>query len=371
MGGTNCVNNKNMGVYGHVDRKGAELMNSLATEIKNTALSMGYEKCGIIKIADMAGYAEKLNERMEKLPETKPFYERFTGFAHLQNNYSWAKSIIVCVRQYGKYHVPEHLKGLIGKYYLSDSRIDEHAKEYQDSLRFEAALQKMGLKTEAERKFGLTALRWAAVKAGLGIFRRNNFFYTESGSWVHLEAWLIDEELELIEVPTVKECSEHCNLCIKSCPTESLSEPHTMNPLSCISFLTTFGGRDLPHEKCNEQIGGWIYGCDVCQDVCPMNKNRWKSMEDFPALTELSEHISLEKILEMDYDFLARVMPAKFFYISKDDVWKWKVNAINAMVNEYKAEYEEPIYNACNDSNEKVREMAEWAIKKLGLHKRG
>ncbi|AJQ26345.1 epoxyqueuosine reductase [Pelosinus fermentans] len=346
-------------------------MESLVTEIKNAALSMGYEKCGIIKIADMADFEEKLNERMEHLPETKPFYERFTGFAHLQDTYPWAKSIVVCVGQYGKYHVPEHLQGLIGKAYLFDNRIDERAKEHQESLRFEAAMQKIGLKTETSRKFGITALRWAAVKAGLGIARRNNFFYTESGSWVHLEAWLIDKELELIEVPAVKECPEHCNLCVKSCPTASLSKPYTMNPLSCISFLTTFGGRNLPHERCSGQMGGWIYGCDVCQDVCPMNKSCWKATEEFPALAELSEHISLEKVLKMDYDFLAQVMPAKFFYITKDDAWKWKVNAINAMVNDYKAEYAEPIYDACNDSNEKVREMAEWAINKLNLRKKG
>lgn len=339
-------------------------MDSLALQIKSTALNMGYEKCGIIKIAAMSSYEEKLNERVERIPETKPFYERFYRFAHLQDTYPWAKSIVICISQYGKYHVPENLQGLIGKAYLFDSRRDQQSKELQDSLRFEEYMQGMGIKTEAERKFGVTALRWAAIKAGLGVVRRNNFFYTESGSWIHLEAWLIDKELELIEIPTVKECSEHCNLCVTSCPTASLVEPYTMNPATCISLLTTFGGRDLPHEKCNAQMGGWVYGCDVCQDVCPMNKKRWNATEKFPALEDLSQHISLEKILEMDYNFLEEVIQTKFWYINKEDVWKWKVNAINAMVNEYKEQYEKYIGEACNDSHEKVRAMAQWAIKK-------
>ena len=342
-------------------------MNSLASQIKSAALNMGYEKCGIIKISDMSGYEEKLSERIERIPEVEPYYKGFYRFAHLQDIYPWAKSIVICVRQYGKYNVPEHLKGKIAKYYLFDSRTDECCNELQDSFRFEAYMQGMGIKTETERKFGITALRWAALKAGLGLVRKNNFFYTESGSWVHLEAWLIDKELESIEKPTLKACPKHCNSCIKACPTSSLSEPFTMNRSSCIACLTTFEGRDLPREEFNSQMGSWIYGCDVCQDVCPMNKDRFNGKEDFPNLNELSEHISLEKILKMDYAFLEGDMQRKFWYIKKSDVWKWKTNVINAMVNDYKQEYKELIYDVCNDDNMRVREMAEWAIKKLNI----
>lgn len=342
-------------------------MNLLTTQIKIAALKMGYEKCGIIKISEMSGYEEKLNERIERIPEAKPYYENFYKFAHLQDIYPWAKSIVICVRQYGKYYIPEHLKGLIAKYYLVDSRTDEHTKSFNDSLKFEECMQKIGIKTATERRFGITALRWAALKAGLGLVRKNNFFYTESGSWVYLEAWLIDKELESVEIPTLKECPEHCNLCIKSCPTSSLSQPYTMNRSSCVSCLTTWEGWDLPHEKFNVQMEGWLFGCDVCQDVCPMNKGSWNATEEFPGLAELSQHISLEKILEMDYTFLEQVMQPKFWYIEKTDVWKWKTNAINAMVNEYKEHYKEYIFYACNDINSKVRDMAQWAIQKLNL----
>ena len=342
-------------------------MDSSAAQIKSAALSMGYAKCGIIKISDMSGYEEKLNERIKNSPEMKSYYEGFYRFTQLQDTYPWAKSIVICARHYGKYHIPEHLDGLIGKYYLTDSRVDENSKDFQDSLKFETYMQEMGLKTDTKRKFGITALRWAALKAGIGLVRKNNFFYTESGSWVHLEAWLIDKELESVEIPTIKTCPENCNLCIKSCPTASLSEPYTMDRSSCISCLTTFEGRDLPHEKYNAQMGKWVFGCDACQDVCPMNKGRFNGTEEFPALDELSQHISVEKILKMDYAFLEQVMSPKFWYIKKEDVWKWKTNAINSMVNEYKEQYKEHIYEACNDSNEKVREMAEWAIRKLNL----
>jgi epoxyqueuosine reductase len=342
-------------------------MNSLASQIKNTALNMGYEKCGIIKISDMYGYEEKLDERIKKTPEAKGFYQSQYRFVQAQDIHQWAKSIVICVRRYGKYNIPEHLKGLVAKYYLVDSRADENSIDYQDSLKFERYMQDMGLRAETERKFGFTALRWAALKAGLGIIRRNNFFYTENGSWLYLEAWLIDQELEAIEIPELRACSDKCNLCIKACPSASLSEAYTMNPIACVSCITTFMGRDMPNERFRKEIGGWVYGCDACQDACPMNKNRWQEKEEFPSLEELSKQISLEKILKMDYEFLENVMQPKFWYIPKQDVWKWKVNAVNAMVNAYKEQYKECIYEACNDSHEKVREMAEWAIHKLNI----
>jgi len=342
-------------------------MTLLAEEIKSVALEMGYEKCGIIKISELDGYEEKLNERIDRIPEAKGFYQNLYRFTRIQDTHPWAKSIVICVRKYGKYHIPEHLKGMIAKYYLVDARKDENSKDFQDSLKFEKYMQDLGLRAENERGFGLTSLRFAAMKAGLGRVRRNNFFYTENGSWVYLEAWLIDKELEAIEESKVKACSEKCNLCIKACPSASLSEPYTMNPIACVSCITTFMGRDMPNERFRKEIGNWVYGCDACQDACPMNKNRWEETEEFPSLQELSEHISLEKILKMDYSFLEEVMQTKFWYIPKDDVWKWKVNVINVMVNDYKDQYREHIIDACNDSNLKVKEMAEWAVKKLNL----
>lgn len=342
-------------------------MEALATQIKNAALNLGYEKCGIIPIRAMAGYQDKLDERIACFPESRPQLKNFYRFACPEDTYPWAKSIVVCARYYGKYHIPEHLAGLIGKYYLVDSRIDSHAGEHQDSLRFEAYMQELGLRTETERKFGVTALRWAAAQAGLGLIRKNNFFYTESGSWVHLEAWLIDKELEAVEATTLKACAANCSQCIKACPTASLAQPYAMNFTNCVSCLTTFTGRDLPNEKFQEEMGGWVYGCDACQDVCPMNKQKWQAAESFPALSELGGQISLAKILTMDYEFLEQTMQAKFFYIPRQDVWKWKANAINAMVNAYKEQYREYIYEACHDRHEKVREMAQWAVSRLCL----
>ncbi|GHV80494.1 Fe-S oxidoreductase [Spirochaetia bacterium] len=332
-----------------------------AESIRNKALELGYENCGIIPIAEVDDYTEKLDERVKRFPETKEKTENLYNFANLTKRFPWAASIVICISRYGKYHILPHLQGRIAKYYLTDSRTDEASPDYQASLAFEAYLNRIGLQTATERKFGITALRWAAIKTGLGTVRRNNFFYTpKGGSWVHMEAWLIDRELELKHRDTQKPCPKNCSLCIKACPTASLAEPYAMNRLSCVSSLTTWDGWDMPNEPHNKEIGGWIFGCDACQDACPFNNGKWVEDESFPGLDELGERISLEQIIEMDYGFLENVMAKKFWYVGKEKAYRWKINALNAMRNGYQERYAAYIEKACGDPNAEVRRMAEW-----------
>ena len=337
----------------------------LAEEIVTKALELGYSKCGIIKVSQMKGYAEKLDKRVKLFPEIEPIYKRFYSFSNPRTDYPWAKSIVVCARWYGRYHLPDGLKGKVAKYYQVDGRKDIKSQDYKDSTAFDSYLKERGLKTATYRDFGITALRWAAMKAGIGVVRKNNFFYTERGSWIFLEAWLIDEGLEHVSQSKAKACPDSCILCMKNCPTGSLSAPYTMNHLSCVSCLTTFQGWDWTTDKYQSQTGDWIFGCDVCQDVCPFNHKAWVEEEEFPGLDELGEKISLEKLVEMDYDFLRDTIQPKFWYIPRDKVWKWKTNALNVMMNNYHQRYRPYIEKACNDQEEHVRRMAQWVISKL------
>lgn len=336
-----------------------------ADEIVSKAMELGYDKCGIVNVEKMKGYAEKLAERIRLFPEMRAHSEGFYGFANLQVEYPWAKSVIICARWYGKYRIPQNVKGHIAKYYLTDSRKNKNSQEYKDSVAFEQYLIDCGMKTETDREFGITALRWAALQAGIGFVRKNNFLYTEKGSWVNLEAFVIDKEMEYICENKIKPCPENCNLCVKACPTRSLAEPYVMNRSTCVSCLTTWEGWDLTTEKHSSNLGSWIFGCDVCQDVCPFNRNSWTENEEFPFLSELCEKLSLEQIVEADYEFLKNVVNSKLWYIPKEKIWRYKTNALNAMLNAYEPEYLPYIQKACNDENENVRKMAQWVLSKL------
>jgi len=326
--------------------------------IAKRALEHGYENCGIIKVDEMSGFADKLRRRIEKVPGNDDMYGRYLGFANLRETYPWAKSLVVCIVKFCRYTIPEHLDGLIGKNYLVDVRSNENCKEYNASIDFENYLRSLGMEVATERKFGITAMRWAAQKAGLGIVRKNNFFYTEdSGSWVHIEAFLTDREMELKRELVGEACPKDCNRCIVACPTKSLSEPFTMSPAICVSPLTV--REDDPINSPNGRLmGKWIYGCDACQDACPYNANKWIQTEVFPGLAELADAITLEKIILMDDERLINLLASKFFYIDKMRIWKWKINVLNAMFNNYDERYADVIKVALNDQNDHVRRTA-------------
>ena len=345
----------------------AIIMSNIAKMIEQKAYQLGYEDCGIIPVQALDGYAEKFEERIQKVPMSEYFYRGQRRLTHPLELYPWAKSVVILVARYGKYKIPEPVKGHIANSYLLDVRADAQTKEFQNSLALEQYMQELGLKTVTDRKFGVVGLRWAAVQAGLGIVRRNNFFYTNSGSWVHLEAWLTDAEMELVKTTNIRSCPQGCSQCIKACPTQSLSSPYTMQPLTCISFLTTFGGRNLPQEPLREKFGPWIYGCDICQNACPINKGGWEEIEEFPGLSELAPALTPENILEMGEAFYREKIQPKFFYLSPDELWKWKVNALNFMHNNYQEKYKPYILAACESENERIRELAQLIAAKLPI----
>jgi epoxyqueuosine reductase len=246
-----------------------------------------------------------------------------------------------------------------------DPRFNPDVEERKMLIEFDEYLHKMGLRTAWNEHPGITAMRWAAHKAGLGIIRRNNFFYTEKGSWMHIAALATDKEMELIGKHFLPECSVDCNRCIKACPTKSLSSPYTMNMATCVSRLTTSNDAESYDDTTNRQIGRRIYGCDVCQDVCPMNKDKWENKDSFPNLSELSNFLSPTAILNASYEDIEKKLTARFFYIKNENLWRWKLNAINAMVNNYKEGYDTHIRNSLKDKYEIVRKKAQWALEKI------
>ncbi|MDR1229991.1 MAG: epoxyqueuosine reductase [Spirochaetaceae bacterium] len=338
-------------------------------KIQQKAYELGVHKCGIIKPEAMADYADRLRERMARIPNGEKMYGNFLGFANITERVPWAKSIIVLVFHYGHYVLPdESVVKSFAKYYLVDARFNAAAAERKMLMAFDDYLHEAGLKTVWNEHPGITAMRWAAHKAGLGIIRKNNFFYTEKGSWVNIVAIATDREMELVERHSLPECPDGCGKCSKACPTKSLSAPYTMNMATCISRLTASNDADSYDDTTNRQIGRRLYGCDACQDVCPMNKDKWESRDVFPELSSLNAFLSPEAVLASSYADLERQIMPKFFYIKKEGIWRWKLNAINALVNRYSAEYDTLFRQSLQDEYEIVRKKARWALDKTAEH---
>lgn len=337
-------------------------MTICALDIVKKATELGFDKCGIVPVERMEGYESRLEERMEHFPQTKEKYEGFRSFAHLQKEYPWAKAVVIVSFWYGKYQLPDGVQKHVAKYYLTDGRRNPKSEGYKASVAFEKYLTDCGLRVATDREFGVTALRWAGMQAGIGIIRKNNFFYTEKGSYQYLEAFLIDEALQYIVENQIRPCSEKCDLCMRACPTGSLEAPYMMCRNTCVSCLTTWDGWDLKTEPLRDRFGEWIYGCDDCQDTCPYNRKAWKAIKEFPELEEWSAHFTCTEIILADYHWLRTVIQPKLWYIPEGKEWRYKTNALNVLLNHYDPKYLPVIQKACQDEYAQVRDMAKWVL---------
>jgi len=109
-----------------------------------------------------------------------------------------------------------------------------------------------------------------AYQAGLGWIGKNSLFISKVfGSFCLLGCLFVDFGVEPDTLDDTDLCGE-CDLCIRSCPTQAISDNRTIHASSCISFLTTNVRGNIPNHLC-EKIGDHVFGCDICQSVCPLN----------------------------------------------------------------------------------------------------
>ena len=140
--------------------------------------------------------------------------------------------------------------------------------------------------------------RAAAARAGIGWFGKNTNILTQShGSWVFLAQVITDIPLEP-DAPLKKTCGE-CVLCIDACPTGAIVSPYVIDNKRCISYLTIELRGAIPREL-RPLVGDWVFGCDICQDVCPVNRKAIGSLE--PAFQQRHDFAApaLIPLLELD-----------------------------------------------------------------------
>lgn len=184
-----------------------------------------------------------------------------------------AKSVVSVLISYHQPHVvrrqaaSKHPK--IAKYALGDDYHDI----FRDKLRqLYAYTEEITGKVEG-RVFVDSApvmdKAWA-VASGLGWLGKNtNLINREWGSWFLLGEMILDIEFEY-DLPVADHCGS-CTRCIDACPTNAIYKPYKVDGSKCISYFTIELKKEIP-EACQESMGDWIFGCDICQDVCPWNR---------------------------------------------------------------------------------------------------
>ncbi len=162
----------------------------LAQKIKQAAARAGYSACGITDTAPFTEFRVAVERRMGRFPETAHLYEDLLGRADPSARKPWARTIVACVRRYGKYALPPGLAGHIGRNYLCDRRYPE-CPDYPMPRKFKQSLKELGLRVA---RGGLPD-RWVGARAGPTGFGRNLFGCSELGFWVNIASWLVDAEL--------------------------------------------------------------------------------------------------------------------------------------------------------------------------------
>lgn len=117
-----------------------------------------------------------------------------------------------------------------------------------------------------------------AERAGLGWFgKHSNLIHWQRGSWFFLAEILLDQPLAPFSEPLKGDCG-NCTACLDACPTVAILDNKTLDARRCISYLTIELKEEIPLEL-RSKIGNWIFGCDICQEVCPWNRRAAASLE--------------------------------------------------------------------------------------------
>ncbi len=336
--------------------------------IREHALDLGFEDVGFTDVAPFSLYMEEIQRRPAMYDWVQSdFFSTLRG-AQPSGKHPWARSIMVLIRNYHRRAFPQELLGLFGRCYL----VDERKLRGEEHARFKSLLEFL-------KGLGICALydeeipaRMAAARAGITRYGKNCFAFARKSmggcSWLEIIPLLLDLELEPDEPTVTIGCPEACEMpCLKACPTGALYEPLRMNPRRCIAYLTYYGPELTPLEL-REPMGTWVYGCDLCQEACPVNR-AWSKRPLPPnqTLLERSTEWDLPRLLEMGQDHYQERLWPQFFYISRSRLDRWQMNAARALGNRMDPGDVPLLAKKLRESpHENVRAMCAWALGRIG-----
>jgi epoxyqueuosine reductase len=201
-----------------------------------------------------------------------------------------------------------------------------------------------------------------AQKAGLGWIGKNScLIIPEAGSFFFLAEILINLPFDPDSVFEKDFCG-NCTRCIDSCPTNCILQNRTIDANRCISYLTIENRGSIP-EELRKKINGWIFGCDICQQVCPWNIKF--SKEPDPNFFQTSENV---KKFDLVYELKIDKSEFKNKYL-KSPIYRAKYqgyirNLLVAAGNNFHTKMVEPILSIMNnDENPELQDLATWVLK--------
>jgi len=252
----------------------ASELRSIADELKQTARSLGFIACGISTAGPLDQEARRLEEwlRLGYHASMKWMENHFEKRIDPTKLVDGARSVVSVLDSYWypSVHTDDRNAGRISRYALGD--------DYHTVMKERLAVLYDWLDEKSGGIGGRIFVDSApvmdkvwAMRSGLGWIGKNtNLISPKSGSWFFVGELIIDLPLPQDE-PGTDHCGT-CTRCIDACPTDAIVAPGVVDANRCISFLTIENRDPTIAPELAEDFDGWIFGCDVCQDVCPWNK---------------------------------------------------------------------------------------------------
>ncbi len=337
-------------------------------DIIKAAHENGFEDIGFTTAEPFSDHQKMLMERREEYDWAEAVGLGLLSGTDPANIMPGAKTIIVLMELYFKKSYPRSMEGNFGRCYLDDDRVTHDGLSRRIKA-FRSFLRDNGI--DSKVPFNLPH-RVAAARAGMGTFGKNCLFYSNKvargGSWTLPIAIVIDRAFDPGEPTMEIGCPDWCrNACIAACPTRALKGNGRIDPRQCISYLSYFGDGLTPLEL-REPMGMFVYGCDRCQNVCPRNQP-WltQALPVNEKVAAKADAFELPRLLHMDKEYFETEIWPHMFYMSYQDIWRWKMNVARVMGNSRDSTYMADLIRAFGENpDERVRAMAVWAIGHIG-----
>lgn len=340
---------------------------SFTNFIKEKAQELGFDLVGISPVdsfPDNQFYREWLSKGfsgemkyLERNPEKRE---------DIRNVLPGAKSVISCAMNYNT-HYPystqkaDDIRGWISRYAWGDDYHDSIQEKLQflidhmNSESSEEITSRLYVDTGPvlERAFG--------KYAGVGWVGKNTCLINqEIGSWIFIGEIITNIELDY-DMPVPDRCGT-CTKCIDACPTDAIIEPYVLDSRLCISYLTIELKDKIPNEL-REGINNNIYGCDICQDVCPWNNRA--------LVSDKAEFLPRENLFNPELSFLSQMSVEEFRVTFKGSPVKRTKrrgllrNVMVAMGNSGSEKFLPHIKACLEDDEPLIRAHAVWALWKI------
>jgi epoxyqueuosine reductase len=247
----------------------------LARLIKERAAAEGFEKVGIVPAGVLDRDYDQLGEWLRRgyQGQMKWMSRDPKMRTDPRNLFPAARSVVVVAKNYytPAQHQSDRETGKVSRYAWGDDYHDVVGARLHSLL---SCIKETVPEAEGKVCIDIQPVMdkaWA-VRAGLGwLGKHTNVITPEYGSWVFIGELLLNLELEY-DTEQVEDHCGTCTLCIDACPTGAITEPYVVDSNKCISYATIeLRAAEIPGEV-KENLEGWLYGCDICQDVCPWNR---------------------------------------------------------------------------------------------------